>query len=126
MQCNLLADDRVFCFKVAYDETHARYSPGVQREVRAIEVFHAWTAVSAMDSCADPDNDLVNRLWPDRLRLTTIVVPAKGLACRVLMHGAKAYLAVRRRVRAGQAEEAGQRRERTIKCAQGDSNSHPA
>lgn len=100
MQCNLLAGDRVFCFKVAYDEAHARYSPGVQLEVRAIEVFHAWPAVSAMDSCADPDNDLVNRLWPDRLRLTTIVVPAKGLACRVLVLGAKASLAVRRRVRA--------------------------
>ena len=30
LKCNLLAGDEVFCFKIAYDEAYARFSPGVQ------------------------------------------------------------------------------------------------
>jgi hypothetical protein len=31
-----------------------------------------------MDSCADPDHEMINRLWPDRRELTTVAL-GKGL-----------------------------------------------
>ena len=34
MKCNVLSGDAVFCFKIAHDETFARFSPGVQLELR--------------------------------------------------------------------------------------------
>jgi CelD/BcsL family acetyltransferase involved in cellulose biosynthesis len=99
MQCNLLAGDAVFCFKVAYDEELRRYSPGVQLEVHAIDVFHRQTQASLMDSCAEADDELMNRLWPDRRRLATIVLPAKGFAAKAWRHGVGIAAALRRRMR---------------------------
>jgi hypothetical protein len=33
-----------------------------------------------MDSCADPNNVMINRLWPDRRTLTSLVLPTSWLA----------------------------------------------
>ena len=33
-----------------------------------------------MDSCADPDNQMINRLWADRARLCTVVLAKDGPA----------------------------------------------
>lgn len=99
MQCNILAGRAVFCFKVAYDERFARYSPGMQLEVHAVDDFHAQSGVSMMDSCADSNNNLVNRLWPDRVSLATVVVPAAGLAPKTLLLGLRAAVAFRRLLR---------------------------
>lgn len=75
MQCNLAAGDCAFSFKVAHDEAYGRYSPGVQLELFAIEAFHANAELARMDSCADPDNELINRMWPDRRRLASMALP---------------------------------------------------
>jgi len=66
MQWNLLAADAIFCLKVAYDEELASCSPGTQLEVSAIEAFHRRADINWIDSCTTPDNELINRLWPDR------------------------------------------------------------
>lgn len=96
MQCNLLADGCLFGFKVAHDETYARYSPGVQLELAAVKRFHARDDAHRMDSCTDPDNELMNRLWPDRLRLTTLAVPLGTSILRPTVRGA---LRLHRRLR---------------------------
>ncbi len=36
-------------------------------------MFHEDRAEQWQDSCADPDNEMINRLWPDRRRLSTTV-----------------------------------------------------
>lgn len=77
MKCNFLAGDGVFCFKIAFDESFAKFSPGVQLEVENVDRFHQGSA-AWMDSCADPDNDMINRLWPDRRRLDTVLLTAEG------------------------------------------------
>jgi len=51
-----------------------------------------------MDSCADPGNELINRLWPDRVRLVTTAVPLGPPALRPAL---RAVLAGHRRVTAG-------------------------
>jgi CelD/BcsL family acetyltransferase involved in cellulose biosynthesis len=78
LQCNLLANGTVFHFKIGYDAQYARYSPGLQLEREAVDLFHGRTSLKSMDSCADPNNQMINRLWPDRRPITTIVVGRRG------------------------------------------------
>jgi CelD/BcsL family acetyltransferase involved in cellulose biosynthesis len=78
LKCNLLATGTVFCFKIAYDAQYARYSPGLQLERETVDLFHERTNLNSMDSCATPNNQMINRLWPDRRPITTFVVAGRG------------------------------------------------
>jgi CelD/BcsL family acetyltransferase involved in cellulose biosynthesis len=95
---NFVAGDAVFCFKIAYDTAFARYSPGVQLELDFVDLFHgapfAWS-----DSCAAPDNAMINRLWPDRRSLATLLVPTGGTRGVAAGHSVRAVMAARRRIR---------------------------
>lgn len=74
MKCNLRAGDRLFCFKIAFDEQWTGFSPGILLELANIELFHADARLMWMASCADPSNEMINRLWPDRRALATIAL----------------------------------------------------
>lgn len=113
MKCNLLAGDAVFCFKIAFDEEWARFSPGVLLEVENVERFHAGEA-TWMDSCADPDNAMINRLWPDRRRISTLLVPCGGVFGQSSRSGARVILAARRRKGRANAEASGNRPDRLL------------
>lgn len=91
MKCNLLAADGIFCFKIAFDEELAAFSPGVQLEVRMIGLFHGHTSAAWMDSCAHPRNGMINRLWGDRRAICTLVLPAgpAGAVATQLLHAAR-------------------------------------
>lgn len=84
MQCNLRDGGVLFAFKVAFDPAFARFSPGALLEVEAIDVFHADPGLVVVDSCAAPDSPLVNRMWPDRRRLQTLLVPTGAPHARLL------------------------------------------
>jgi CelD/BcsL family acetyltransferase involved in cellulose biosynthesis len=75
MQCNLVERDRAYAFKVAYDETFAKLSPGVALHLEIMELFHDEMTVVGYDSCAAPDSALFNRIWPDRRHIQLLVVP---------------------------------------------------
>ena len=77
MKCNLHAGEGSFAFKIAFEEEYARYSPGIQLELENIRAFHD-AGLKWMDSCADPDNQMINRLWADRRRLCTVVLARNG------------------------------------------------
>ena len=77
MKCNVRAGAGSFCFKIAFDEQLARFSPGIQLELANIAAFHRGDA-AWMDSCADPTNAMINRLWAPRRRLQTLVVSRSG------------------------------------------------
>jgi CelD/BcsL family acetyltransferase involved in cellulose biosynthesis len=97
MKCNLAADDTLFCFKIGHDEELRRYSPGVQLERANVAVFHGQRHERLMDSCAAPDNVMINRLWPDRRMITSLVVSRRGARNVVSRHGIRAAHAVRSR-----------------------------
>lgn len=78
MKCNLMAADGGFAFKIAYDEAFRRYSPGVLLELEHIRRLHDRTGMRWMDSCADPDHFMANRLWSDRKPLRTLQVATSG------------------------------------------------
>ena len=79
LKCNFLAGDGSFAFKIAYDEAFARYSPGVLLELENIRRFHLRPGLRWMDSCAEAEHFMANRLWVDRRILVTIVT-ASGVA----------------------------------------------
>ena len=101
---SFLAGDGSFSFKIAFDEELRKFSPGRELELRAMERFHADARRNWMDSCAQPDNRYINRLWPDRRRLTTRAYFRPGPAGRVLRAGVASALAVRKRRAAGHDE----------------------
>jgi CelD/BcsL family acetyltransferase involved in cellulose biosynthesis len=82
MKCNLRAGEGSFAFKIAHDEELSRFSPGVQLELENIERFDASDA-AWMDSCAEWDNAMINRLWPERRRLCTVVVTDRSVIGRL-------------------------------------------
>lgn len=75
MQCNLVDGDTLFGFKVAYHSDFARYSPGSLLEVDSIGHFHESDGLAAADSCAAGDSEIINRIWPDRRHMQTLIVP---------------------------------------------------
>jgi CelD/BcsL family acetyltransferase involved in cellulose biosynthesis len=97
MKCNIAAGDSLFCFKIAHDEELRRYSPGVQLERANIRIFHDDREERLMDSCAAPDNVMINRLWQDRRRVVSLVLSRRGAHNVVSRHGIRAAHAVRSR-----------------------------
>jgi hypothetical protein len=103
MQCNLVDGGVVFGFKVAYDEALARFSPGALLEVDAFRVFHESPSLKSADSCASPDSELVNRIWPDRRRLQTLIVPTQARRAALIGPNIAAEAAGRKVVRVARA-----------------------
>ncbi|MGH2980576.1 MAG: GNAT family N-acetyltransferase [Solirubrobacterales bacterium] len=76
MLCSLISADAAFQFKIAFDEGSARFGPGIQIEADAVEMMDAaLPAVRTIDSCADPGNQMANRLFPERTQLQRVAIP---------------------------------------------------
>lgn len=109
MKCNLRAGPGTFCFKIAFDEELASFSPGMQLEVANIAAFHGDPTVDWMDSCADRDQAMINRLWEDRRALQSVIAfprGARGLVASSLWSAAEAARPAWRMVRRSGREAA--------------------
>jgi hypothetical protein len=73
LKCNLIAGHASFAFKIAYDEEYARFSPGVLLELENIRLLHERPDIEWMDSCADPNHFMLNRLWTERRNVIDLV-----------------------------------------------------
>lgn len=78
-RCAFAAGEGSFAFKTAYDEKFADYSPGAMLELDNIRQLRALPAVRWMDSCASPDNLLVNRISNGRKTIQTLAVGGGAL-----------------------------------------------
>ena len=56
-------------WKIAYDETFARFSPGFQLLLDVTEGLLGDPAVARADSCATPDHPMIDHIWRERLVL---------------------------------------------------------
>jgi hypothetical protein len=74
MKCNFLSGSGSFAFKIAFDEDHARYSPGVLLELENMRRVNAMPEIEWMDSCAVSEHFMINRLWTQRRPIDTILV----------------------------------------------------
>lgn len=59
----------VWGWKIAYDESFARFSPGVQVLVDVTERLLEDATVARADSCATPDHPMIDHIWRERLVL---------------------------------------------------------
>ena len=57
-------------WKIAYDETRARFSPGVLLTLELTDALVTDPAVDYTDSCATPDHAMIDHLWRERLALS--------------------------------------------------------
>ncbi len=73
-KCNFLTQPGSFAFKIAFDETFGKYSPGVLLELENIRRLHARPELDWMDSCASPDRFMINQLWPERRTIQSMLV----------------------------------------------------
>jgi len=78
-RCAFVAGEGSFAFKTAYDEEFADFSPGAILEMDSIRQLQTLPAVRWMDSCATPDNVLVNRLSNDRKTIQSLAVGGGAL-----------------------------------------------
>ena len=60
---------RAWFWKTAFDETFARFSPGVMLTAVLTDELVADTNVASADSCATADHPMIDHLWRERLAL---------------------------------------------------------
>jgi CelD/BcsL family acetyltransferase involved in cellulose biosynthesis len=81
MTCSLRAGDGLFQLKSAYDEAYAKYSPGVLIQLDAMDRVSSapeGSSPSWIDSCTDPDNPVINRLYAERRELSVLMAPPRS------------------------------------------------
>lgn len=79
-------------WKIAYDETFARFSPGVQLTVDATENLLDDPGIARADSCATADHPMIDHLWRERLALEDRfmgVGPQSAFAVACKLEGAR-------------------------------------
>lgn len=84
------ARDGLMMLKVGYDERFARSSPGLQLHLDVIDHVHHETDAQWLDVCTYPGNQTLLRMYPDRTRFSSFMVPlgrnpADTLAVRAFM-----------------------------------------
>ncbi|KQT77376.1 GNAT family N-acetyltransferase [Methylobacterium sp. Leaf466] len=93
---------RVWCLKIAFDETAARDSPGAQHLHHLTRSLIDDPTVTVADSCAPPDFFLAETFWAERLPLAHVLVETRagdrfyGLGVRLESLRAAAVRAVKR------------------------------
>ena len=65
----LRSGDTAWCWKIAYDESRARASPGVQLLLHVTKTLLDDPRVARADSCATPDHPMIDHVWRERLAL---------------------------------------------------------
>jgi hypothetical protein len=88
MLVNFLACPGSFSFKIAYDETYARYSPGILIEKANLQRL-ADPSFGWMDSCAVEDHPMINSLWRGRRDIVRIALPRKGARAAFLFNAVR-------------------------------------
>lgn len=83
MNCDFLGGGGCFSFKTAYDEEFAKYTPGILLELANVARFHECANVQWVDSCADPNHTVVNRIWNSRLALQSVWISTGHLSGNV-------------------------------------------
>lgn len=67
-----------YCLKSAIHQDYRNCSPGVIMEFNTLKYYMTQERYKHIDSCTDPNNMMLNALWPDRKSLLDLVVARKG------------------------------------------------
>ena len=78
MLLSFLAGNGGFTFKIAYDEEFAKFSPGVQIMLDVLGCLHSDSCHVWMDSCAEPNHPMINRLWKEQRVIESVLVSTEN------------------------------------------------
>ena len=70
----IAAGGRAHFWKTAFDEAFAPLSPGVQFTMELTQAQLNDPSVVSTDSCAIANHPMIDRLWPDRMTITDVVI----------------------------------------------------
>lgn len=89
MTCGAKSERRAWLFKITYDEDHARSSPGVLIILDIMDALSRSGEIDMIDSCAQADHPMINRLWRERLELHDVMIGRPGQPAAVFeaLHG---------------------------------------
>ena len=93
-------------FKIAYDETLARFSPGVMIELENLARVLGDPTLDWMDSCAVENHPMIDRLWMERRRIIQVSVPLAGASRRLVYNACRAAETASAKLRAVLKREA--------------------
>jgi CelD/BcsL family acetyltransferase involved in cellulose biosynthesis len=74
----LFSGDYAWFWKIGFDETYARYSPGVQIAHDLTLALEADEQLSLVDSCAVADHPMIDHMWSGRIVMADWLVPLDG------------------------------------------------
>ncbi len=77
MLVNFMTLPGSFSFKIAYDESYARFSPGVLIQLENLKLLER-DGFGWMDSCAVEDHPMINSLWGERRTIVWKALPLSG------------------------------------------------
>jgi hypothetical protein len=87
MKCNFISGPHAFTFKIAYEEAHARHSPGLLIELYQMRcIREMFPLLQAIDSCTVADNTMFPHLWPGRCELGDYAILHNNVLNRLMLH----------------------------------------
>jgi CelD/BcsL family acetyltransferase involved in cellulose biosynthesis len=98
----LVSGPRAYYWKTAFDPAYAQYSPGVLLTLAMSRDLEADPGLTLVDSCADPDHPMIDRIWTDRIDLADFVLqtrPGSTLAFKLAIEARRARAAAREHVK---------------------------
>jgi CelD/BcsL family acetyltransferase involved in cellulose biosynthesis len=78
MLWNVWADDRLICFRIAYDDAYARFAPGIALFFDALEYVRDNTDAQAVDAYTDRNNSFFRDILPERRQITMLLIGTGG------------------------------------------------
>lgn len=93
MLVNFRHGEGAFSFKIAFDETLGRFSPGVLIEIANLHAVQADPAIGWMDSCAAAGHPMIDSLWAERRTIVQYRVALHGTGLARMQRSAAFALA---------------------------------
>jgi hypothetical protein len=98
----LQSGNTAWCWKIAYNESVGRFSPGVQLVCELTERLLADAKVARVDSCATAEHPMIDHIWRERLALSDRLIAVRrsaipfAIACTMERLRRKAVAAAKR------------------------------
>lgn len=81
---DLLGGPQAYCMKCAFDHDYRQFSPGVLMEYETLKFYLNSGDFHLVDSCTDPQNSMLNDIWPDKVAMATLAISRRSAGYRMV------------------------------------------
>src|SRR5690606_19789050 len=92
----LLTEQGGFTYKIAFDETYKKYSPGILLQLHITQRQLEGTAGAWLDSCAVANHPMINRLWKERRSIQHLLISTGGALPNLILGAMPLLRAIKR------------------------------